>query len=190
MKEKWKDVVGYEDLYQVSNRGQVKRNNKILRFNQNRNKYLAVSLSKHGVVKTFRIHRLVALAFIERKDSKKNVVNHLDGNRTNNRVENLRWSTISENHLHAYQVLGKKPTRAHKGKFGKEHNRSKSFNLTFPNKDPVFCGSGLEALRVFGVDNTSISWALNNKRLPYTFKRGKLKGVTLNKDENNIDGRK
>lgn len=93
--EIWKDVVGYEDLYQVSNMGKVKRNKRILLPYVGTDKYHYVSLSKHGKVNKFKIHRLVAKAFMENAENKP-TVDHINRDRLDNRVENLRWATYSE----------------------------------------------------------------------------------------------
>lgn len=112
MNEEWKDIEGYEGLYQVSNKGRVKVlphlvrrgfctctcPEKILTPRKKDNVYLFVGLSK-GSKKSQKqkyIHRLVASAFIENPLSKKEV-DHIDGNRQNNNVENLRWVSRIEN---------------------------------------------------------------------------------------------
>lgn len=101
MREIWKDIEGYEDKYMVSNYGNVKSNNKVL-TKQNGYNYFRVTLSNNGKRKHFQIHRLVAKAFIP---NPKNLpeVNHKDGNKQNNMVENLEWCTRSENELHCYR---------------------------------------------------------------------------------------
>ena len=86
--EIWKDVKGYEGLYQVSNLGRVKSRRKILK--PINGEYLKVGLSKKGTQKTIAIHRLVALTFLE-KNKKFNFVNHKDENKHNNNVTNLEW---------------------------------------------------------------------------------------------------
>ena len=101
MNEIWKDIVGYEGLYQVSNLGNVKRINffKKERFVIPCSKgsgYLYVSLSKNNKQKNFYIHRLVATAFIENPDNLP-VINHKDENRSNNIVDNLEWCTQKYN---------------------------------------------------------------------------------------------
>src|SRR5690606_13797524 len=101
MTEEWRDVVGYEGLYQVSNTGRVKSlyNNILLKPVKLKNGYLVVCLHKDGKQKNRHIHRLVAEAFLP-NPNKFPVVMHLDDEKTNNNVWNLKWSTHSENHTH------------------------------------------------------------------------------------------
>lgn len=120
-KEIFKDIIGYEGLYQVSNIGRVKSlkrigkgrglnigfaerifNEKILKP-QLTNKYYSVMLSKNGKIKLMKIHRLVLTAFKENKENKSQV-NHIDGNKLNNNIENLEWCTVSENITHSYKI--------------------------------------------------------------------------------------
>lgn len=139
MNEIWKDIEGYEGLYQVSNMGNVKslthfRNNgsggyiqksKILKFGKNGKGYLSVNLCKFGYSKQHSIHRLVAEAFIPNPDNNPEV-DHIDTNPSNNMVENLRWVTHKENcnnpftkEKQSYSKKGKSTQR------GKEHKQSK-----------------------------------------------------------------
>lgn len=101
MEELWKNIKGYEGLYQISSLGRVKSfyKNKILKPRVKENNYLIVSLYKEGKDKKFYIHRLVAEAFIPNTDNKE-YVNHKDFNKSNNSVENLEWVTRSENFRH------------------------------------------------------------------------------------------
>ena len=125
--EVFKDVLGYEGLYQVSNYGRVKsleRKNifycvlrkeylerpvkeKILSFNKNNNGYLQVCLTKNGKYCTRSVHRLVAEAFISNPNNLPQV-NHKDGNKENNKVDNLEWCTAKENSRHAIKTGLKK----------------------------------------------------------------------------------
>lgn len=103
--EIWKDIAGYEGLYQISNFGRVKRtyrngNVKILKSWINRQGYLIVDLCKNSKRKHFPVHRLVAQAFIPNPENKPEP-NHEDGNKFNNHVSNLKWVTRAENVQHA-----------------------------------------------------------------------------------------
>ena len=92
--EVWKDIEGYEGLYQVSNMGRVKslRNNILMSPRDEGHGYYQVNLYKDGKSKMFRVHRLVAFAFIPNDDPiNKNEVNHINEIRNDNRVENLEW---------------------------------------------------------------------------------------------------
>lgn len=113
MQEVWKDILGYEGLYQVSNIGRVKSierfrlnrwgtqtkvNEKVLSSSITTNGYLTVKLYKHSVGKTFPIHVLVAIAFLNHiPDGHNIVVDHKDNDRTNNCKHNLQLITHREN---------------------------------------------------------------------------------------------
>ena len=105
--EIWKDVVGYESLYQVSNLGNVKSMKyayinkiRILTFHYNKKGYRRVHLTKNKIDKYLSVHRLVAEAFIPNPNNYPQV-NHKDGNKLNNSVDNLEWCTNEYNFQHA-----------------------------------------------------------------------------------------
>ena len=106
MKEIWKDIPGYEGIFQASSLGEIKNviSNKILgqsTFPSRGNKYyLRCSLNGHP----YKVHRLVALAFLPNIENKPDV-DHIDFNEQNNRVDNLRWVSKSENSLHSKDRL-------------------------------------------------------------------------------------
>ena len=117
MEEVWKDIKGYEGMYQVSNLGRVRSLNRII---TNKNKkyeikgkiisnstsklgYKKVTLQSNGERKTFQVHRLVAQTFINNPNDKPQV-NHIDGDKANNQVHNLEWVTSSENITHAFAI--------------------------------------------------------------------------------------
>lgn len=121
--EEWRDIPGYEGIYQVSNLGRVKsmarqRTNKLMGTHWRKEKllspghsskgYLHVTLYKGGNRTIFSVHNLVLSAFKEEPDFGETRVeaNHLDGDKTNNRLKNLEYTTPSENRLHSYHELG------------------------------------------------------------------------------------
>ena len=116
--EIWKDIIDFENYYQVSNFGNIKslerwvnstsnskqlRPSKILKGNIDRDGYKKVTLSKENKFKYYTIHRLVALYFIDNPENKP-TVNHIDGDKLNNNDWNLEWNTISEQNKHAYSI--------------------------------------------------------------------------------------
>ena len=98
MEEIWAPVKGFEGLYEVSSLGRVKncRFNKIKKA-RIRAKYYSVTLFKEGKLKSVTVHRIMAEAFL---DNKKECVNHIDGNRLNNNLNNLEWVSHRENSVH------------------------------------------------------------------------------------------
>lgn len=100
MEEVWKDIKGYEGLYQVSNFGKIKSKRKILKQFINHKGYFIIQLSKRNISKTYIVHRLIAEAFIPNTENKPQV-NHKDGNKQNNCIDNLEWCTNNENKAHA-----------------------------------------------------------------------------------------
>lgn len=127
--EIWKDVVGYEGLYQVSNLGRVKSvertlNNgykwqeKILKLTKKPRGYLRVHLCKNGTCRDEFVHRLVAIAFIPNDDIFATTVNHKNEDKTDNRVENLEWLSLGDNLR--YSNAGPNGNR-----FGGKHHRAK-----------------------------------------------------------------
>lgn len=103
--EVWRDVVGYECVYHVSNFGRVKRIKpgkgvvvgKVLSPGKSKKGIMNVNLSHNSRPKSHMIHRLVAIAFLGNPPSERHVVAHNDGNASNNRLANLRWATPAEN---------------------------------------------------------------------------------------------
>lgn len=143
MEEIWKDVIGYEWLYQISNLWIIKiinreyilknkywtkvkrhRNGRIKKIVINKFWYKRISLTSCGRPKTYLVHRLVAQAFIPNPDNKPQV-NHKNGIRDDNRIENLERTTVSENVKHSFDVLSKRPVCYWKGKKWKNNHSSK-----------------------------------------------------------------
>ena len=103
MQELWKDIEGYAGLYMISNYGRVKNAERLLKPSLSTNGYYKVRLRSNGKKKDYRVHRLVAMAFVPNCESKP-FINHKDGNRLNNRADNLEWCTQKENVLHALEM--------------------------------------------------------------------------------------
>ena len=106
--EVWKDCVDYPDLFEVSNLGNFrnKRNKRVLKQTYSHNGYPQIPTKiggRKGKYKTFKVHREVAKAFLENPNNLP-CVNHKDGVKTNNSLDNLEWVTHSENSIHAYQM--------------------------------------------------------------------------------------
>ena len=149
--ELWRPIAGYDEFYHVSNFGRVKSFHKgtikILKpcFNFNS---LSVKLCKNRTQKDFLMNRLVAFAFLPNPDNKPEV-DHLDGNMFNNRVENLKWVTTSENQRHGVNI-GLMPQ-------GEDYPRA-----VVTNDDAVYIRNNPDNLMVkelaekFGVDTATI----------------------------------
>ena len=142
MTEIWKDIKDYEGLYQVSNYGRVRsldrydnvgrsRKGSIMTVTDNGKGYRAISLSKNGARKTYKVHRLVAEAFIPNNDNLPQI-NHKDENRYNNHVDNLEWcsSKYNNNYGNHKKNVGKASKKRWKDKEYREKviTANNSFN--------------------------------------------------------------
>ena len=164
MKEIWKDIVGYEGSYQVSNSGKVRSLNylghgktKELSPGVTRDDYLIVCLSKNNQPKHFTVHRLVATHFLDNHRNKPEV-DHIDNDRQNNHVENLRWVTRQENVSHRDKQKRFASNRTLLGKFGREHPASKPI-LQFSDSGEFIAEFSCinEASRKIGISHSQIS---------------------------------
>lgn len=170
--EIWKDIEGFEGLYQISDKGRVysTRREKTLTPKVNRYGYYEVCLW-NGKNNYRTIHRLVAQAFLD-KDETRNVVNHKDMNKKNNDVSNLEWATVQENTKHAYdnsETYRKRCKELHT--IGVEARKMKLD--AFLNGEYVGSYNGkLEAAQALGISQKTIYNRLHNKfsaRTGYTF---------------------
>lgn len=176
MEEVWKDIAGYEGLYQISNLLRIKslerffevtrcgrvnkicQKEKILKCTPNGGGYYYVGLYKDNKKTTLRLHRLIAKAFIPNPNNKPHI-NHINGIKTDNRIENLEWVTHSENIQHAYNTGLKTAPK------GDKSATSKSVSQF--TKEGVFIasyGSALEAMRITGISNCHISAVIKSER--------------------------
>lgn len=174
--EIWKDITEYKGLYQISNFGRVKSLERVVIFKDGRKKtiperilkqgkckngYLLVCLWKNNKVKYFTVHKLVALTFLENDNpTEKTQVNHLDENKENNHVSNLKWVTPKENNN--YGTRNERASKTMKGRIAP--NRKPILQFT---KDGVFIrywDSALSASTELNLYATSITKCCKGKQ--------------------------
>ena len=143
MKEEWKDVVGFEQYFMVSDHGRIysKRTNKVLKQFKSKTGYWYLATKIGGRVGKdycFKVHRLVADAFIENV-SNKPFVNHIDGNKLNNHISNLEWCTAKENSIHAVENGLINPAKGSKSASSKFDDESVRFiRAVYCERDKIF----------------------------------------------------
>lgn len=151
--EIWKDVKGYEGIYKISSLGRIAKmdngqNAKILRPFLTSRGYLQTCLVKNTTYKVYLIHRLVALNFILNPEDKPQV-NHINGNKLDNRLENLEWCTAKYNMKHAYDIglvkIGK----------GENHPMAKFTNLQVKEMRHLFYNKNFKIKAISLLYNTS-----------------------------------
>lgn len=169
MKEIWKDIEGYENLYQVSNMGRVRSYDKIdsmgryvkgrlLSLTPDKDGYLHASLSKNGNNKKYKVHRLVCKAFIPNPENKSEI-DHINGDKTDNRVENLKWCTHKENMNNPLTL------DIFKYRVGVKNGFSKSvIQFTKDNELIRKWDSMADVKRELGIDSSCISNCCSGKR--------------------------
>lgn len=180
MKEIWKDIKGYEGLYQVSNIGRIKsfhpryKHSKILKLHQRTNGYIFICLHKDKQLYTPDVHRLVAEAFVKNPNPQEyNYVLHLDDNPTNNIYTNLKWGTQKENcNTERHINLLSKSMSNKKGVlnnfYGHKHTRETKNKLKEIRGKKVVCdgmvfNSIKECADYIGTNPTSLRRYLNNE---------------------------
>ncbi len=177
--EMWKDIKDYEGYYQISNLGRVKSINfnntkqeKLMALTTTWDGYKKLRLSKMGKAKAYLSHRLVAVQFISNFENKP-FVNHINGIKSDNRIENLEWCTQSENCIHSMKVLGN--ISGATGKTGYLNKNSKEVHQYTTNGDFIGkYGSQKEAERKTGIGQGLISRCVRgviNQTNGYIFKR-------------------
>ena len=179
--EIWKDIEGYEGLYQVSNLGRVKSlgngnsnasKEKILKPGKNRENYLLVVLNKNGERRTCSVHRLVANAFIPNPNNKP-CVDHVNTIRVDNRVDNIRWCTYKENSNN--ELTRKHNSELKKGEkhpmYGKHRSEETRQKISESKGKKIICvetgevfSSTYEVERQLGINQTNISRCCRGKQ--------------------------
>lgn len=184
MEEIWKDIKGYEGLYQISNLGRLRSLDRYVRHKKikslrllkgkimsptisNSTGYLVSTLYNKGKGKQVTIHRLVAETFIPNPENKPEV-NHINGIRDDDRVENFEWVNRSENQLHAYKILKrgyKLPNKEQRKKYLDEVSKEIiQYEMQIFIKEKARYKSIREAERKTGIVRTSISKCCRKKQ--------------------------
>ena len=159
--EIWKDVIGYEGKYQVSNFGNIKGiprivwngrafyqlKEKILKPGKNSEGYLIVILCDGKTTKTSRVNRLVAKAFIDNPNNNP-VVNHKDSNKINNCLNNLEWCTYSENSMYV-PVRNNKKSSKYKGVLFHKGCKYRPWGVRIKNTHIGYYPTEIEAAKAY-----------------------------------------
>lgn len=168
--EIWRDIEGYEGLYMVSNMGKVKSLNygntgqeKNLKLIKDKDCYLQVHLCKNRKLNTFKVHRLVAAAFIPNPENKP-CIDHVNTIRDDNRAINLRWCTAKENNnnpISRKRHINKSPVV---GKIGKDnYNSKKVYQYSLDDKLIRKWYSMMDVQRELGFSYSAISQCCSGK---------------------------
>lgn len=161
-KELWIDIKGYEGYYQISSKCRVrsfKHNRlKIMKQTKDSGGYLMIGLSKNNTEKKYMVHNLFATYFLPNPLNYKHI-NHIDFNKTNNKLNNLEWCTHKINMEHAAKKPGRVWAKNWVGKFGSNHNTSKAVEQIDIKTNLVIkiFGSTMDAYRELGVQPAHIS---------------------------------
>ena len=155
--EIWREIIGFEGLYEISNYGRVKslKNNLIRKVTPDKNGYLRVNLNRYGEQTNHKVHRLVAIAFIENRLDYP-YVNHIDENVKNNNVENLEWCT------HEYNV--NYGNALQKGSETRIKRYGKKIYAILPSGEIKKYTSIAGACRELGINQSSVVNVLKGRR--------------------------
>lgn len=183
MEEVWKDIEGYEGLYQVSNLGRVRsldrvdskgrhKCGQIMKLSLNEKGYVKITLWKNGKKKDYKVHRLVAQAFIPNPNNLPEVNHIIDDfeHRSDNRVENLEWCTHEYNlnygnrsKRHSEAIKGRKLSEEHKRKIGEAGKGREGKKVICITTNEIFL-SIMEASRKYNVPDGNINKCCKGER--------------------------
>lgn len=177
MEEIWKDIKGYETLYQVSNLGRIKRLFRVVIRSDGRRRtfcesiskgnlhsdgYYVINLTKNGICKHKMVHRLVAETFLPNPNHYP-VIHHIDTNKTNERADNLMWCSYSFNTKHSYEFEGHRPSM--KGVLGKDNPHSIPIvQISLQGKVLTHFANTEEAARRLNVNHSNITACIKKRK--------------------------
>lgn len=170
-REQWRDIAGYDGMYQVSDLGRVRSLKfgrvKVLRPGNNGNEYLRVNLSNGGKIKRFYIHRLVAQAFIPNDDESKIYINHINECKFENKVSNLEWCSAQYNST--YNDIHHRHITYKRGKLNELYDK----DLSIKENLEIFKANGIECC-IDTVQNLRKDLNLKGRS---NYKRNAIKGL-------------
>lgn len=171
----WQPIPDFQGLYEASKSGEIRSIARIDKrgkpwptrtlkpFRDGKKGYVAVCLLKDGVPTRAKVHRVIASVFVPNPRSAPQV-NHINGDRSDNRASNLEWCTGSENVRHAFDQLGRVSSGGHAGKIGAAHHASRAVVATNQSTGEVLAfGSSAEAARALGLASGSVPRVCSGK---------------------------
>lgn len=170
--EIWKSIQDYEGIYECSSLGRIRSLDRYvldskrqiyffvkgceLKPRKNKNGYLQVSLNKKGKRKMAYVHRIIAETFLE-KIKDKNTINHIDGDKNNNCVDNLEWCTYSENNKHSYKELNRRIVNC-------GGSKTPVYMIDTETKELFYYVSIAEASKKINLSHTQINRYIHNNK--------------------------
>ncbi len=175
-KETWKLIDGSRSHYEVSNKGRVRKDKNICKVGQSKTGYCQVSIGFIFGRRVLEVHRLVAAYFLNIPNDYENLqINHIDGDKSNNKAENLEWCTPRENQEHRINILGKHMRGSKNPMYGVSGEKSpvfKGYILQLDHEGNIvgrYAGSGEAAKAVKGTPSNVLR-VINKDRTYHGFK--------------------
>ena len=161
--KRWKDIPGYEGIYKISDHGDILNiiTGKLRTLKPRKNGYIYVDLYKNGIVSWKRVHRLVAICFVDNPNNY-DIVMHLDNDKTNNIYTNLRWGTVSDNTKQAYDD-------------GLLYDVTKTY-VVYKNSSEITCIGLKEVMELLGYSKSSVCDYIKSGK---NIKKGKYKDYKI-----------